>query len=81
MPIRLLMKDQFRSDERIAKVQAPVLILHGERDYVVPFAQGQRLFTLANEPKRFVPMRRGGHNDLDEHGAQDAVRAFLNEQR
>ena len=81
LPIRLLMKDQFRSDERIANVPAPVLILHGERDYVVPFAQGERLFALANEPKRFVPMRRGGHSDLDEHGAQDAVRAFLNEPR
>jgi fermentation-respiration switch protein FrsA (DUF1100 family) len=79
LPVRLLMKDQFRSDERIGAVRAPLLILHGERDRVVPFALGQRLFALANEPKRLVRFRDGGHVDLDAHGAQDAVRAFLDQ--
>ena len=32
VPVRWLMKDQFRSDLRIEKVTAPVLILHGDRD-------------------------------------------------
>ena len=54
LPVRLLMKDPFRSDLRIAKVSVPVLIVHGTRDSVVPFALGERLFALANEPKRFV---------------------------
>jgi fermentation-respiration switch protein FrsA (DUF1100 family) len=79
LPVRLLMKDQFRSDERIAAVRAPLLILHGERDRVVPFALGQGLYVLANEPKRFVRFRDGGHVDLDAHGAQEAARAFLDE--
>jgi fermentation-respiration switch protein FrsA (DUF1100 family) len=79
LPVRLLMKDQFRSDERIGAVRAPLLILHGERDRVVPFALGQRLFALANEPKRLVRFRDGGHVDLDAHGAQDALRAFLDQ--
>jgi fermentation-respiration switch protein FrsA (DUF1100 family) len=77
LPISLLMKDQFRSDLRIPKVSAPVLIVHGTGDTVVPFALGQRLFTLANEPKRFVRVDGGGHSDLDRFGALDAVRAFL----
>ena len=54
LPVRLLMKDQFRSDLRIAKVTAPLLFLHGERDWVVPITLGERLYALANEPKRFV---------------------------
>jgi fermentation-respiration switch protein FrsA (DUF1100 family) len=77
LPISLLMKDQFRSDLRIPKVSAPVLIVHGTGDTVVPFALGQRLFALANEPKRFVRVDGGGHSDLDRFGALDAVRAFL----
>jgi fermentation-respiration switch protein FrsA (DUF1100 family) len=77
LPISLLMKDQFRSDLRIPKVSAPVLIMHGTGDTVVPFALGQRLFALANEPKRFVRVDGGGHSDLDRFGALDAVRAFL----
>src|SRR5215470_2930290 len=34
VPVRLLMKDQFRSDLSIGKVTAPVLVLHGDRDDV-----------------------------------------------
>jgi uncharacterized protein len=79
MPVRLLMKDQFRSDLRIGKVNAPLLVLHGERDAVVPFALGRRLFALANEPKRFVPFADGNHNDLDRFGAFAEALAFVAE--
>ena len=36
VPVRLFMKDQFRSDLRVGKVTAPVLVVHGENDFVVP---------------------------------------------
>ncbi len=77
LPVQLLMKDPFRSDERIGKVTAPLLVLHGARDNVVPIALGERLFARANEPKRFVRFANGGHNDLDDHGALETVRAFI----
>jgi fermentation-respiration switch protein FrsA (DUF1100 family) len=77
LPVRLLIKDPFRSDERIGKVTIPLLVLHGARDGVIPIAFGERLFSLANEPKQFVRFAEGGHNDLDRHGARDAVRRFL----
>jgi len=72
-----LMKDQFRSDLRIARVTAPLLFLHGGRDWVVPIALGERLYALANEPKQFVRFSDAGHEDADMYGAQNAVRAFL----
>jgi uncharacterized protein len=77
LPVRLLMKDQFRSDQRIAKVTAPLLILHGLHDQVVPYAMGERLFDLANKPKHIVRFLDGGHEDLDQNGALDAVARFL----
>jgi len=77
VPVRLFIKDAFHSDERIAHVKAPVLVLHGERDRVVPIAFGEKLFSLANEPKRMVRFPLGGHVDLDDHGAAAAVKAFL----
>lgn len=77
MPVRLLMKDQFRTDERIGKVKAPVLILHGVKDQVVPFRLGERLFEHANQPKRFVRFLDANHDDLDQHGALHAVARFL----
>ena len=74
LPVRLLMKDPFHSDARIGEVTAPLLILHGARDAVVPIELGERLFALANEPKRFVRFADGGHVNLDQFGAQAAVR-------
>jgi fermentation-respiration switch protein FrsA (DUF1100 family) len=77
MPVRLLMRDQFRSDERIGKVTAPVLILHGKQDAVVPYAMGEELFALTKAPKHIARFLDGGHEDLDANGALHAVGRFL----
>jgi hypothetical protein len=78
VPVRLLMRDQFRSDQRIGRVTAPVLVLHGARDDVIPIAFGERLFGLVGARKKFVRFPDGGHIDLDAHGALAAVREFIN---
>jgi fermentation-respiration switch protein FrsA (DUF1100 family) len=77
VPVRWLMRDQFRSDQRIGAVTASILVLHGARDLVVPIALGERLFALANEPKRFVRYEAGGHDDLEPHGAGAEARRFI----
>jgi fermentation-respiration switch protein FrsA (DUF1100 family) len=77
LPVRFLMKDQFHSDTRITKVTAPLLILHGVHDQTVPYAMGEQLFNLANKPKHIVRFLDGGHEDLDQNGALDAVARFL----
>ena len=79
VPVRLLMWDQFRSDRHIGAVKAPVLILHGERDRVVPISYGERLFALAREPKKFVRFPQGRHEDLDTQGAITIARHFIDE--
>jgi len=76
-PVRWLIEDTFHSDRRIGRVHAPLLALHGERDTIVPIRFGEALFALANEPKRMVRFARGGHVDLDDHGAANEVKAFL----
>jgi fermentation-respiration switch protein FrsA (DUF1100 family) len=77
VPIALLMKDQFRSDLVIGQVRTPLLVLHGERDTVIPFSQGQALYELANPPKRFVRFPGGGHENLPAHGSVPEIRHFL----
>jgi uncharacterized protein len=77
LPVRFLMKDQFHSDERIGKVTAPLMIMHGVLDRTVPYAMGEEMFELANKPKHIVRFLDGGHEDLDSHGALDAVARFL----
>jgi uncharacterized protein len=77
LPVRLLMKDPFYSDRRILDVRAPVLVLHGARDDVVPIAFGEQLFALIPGRKQFVRFAAAGHNDLDQYGAMQAVHEFL----
>jgi fermentation-respiration switch protein FrsA (DUF1100 family) len=77
VPVRLLMRDQFRSDQRMARVAAPLLIMHGDRDPTIPIAAGERLFALAHEPKQFVRLAGGGHDNLDDFGAMQAARRFI----
>jgi fermentation-respiration switch protein FrsA (DUF1100 family) len=81
VPVRWLMRDQFRSDARIARVRAPLLIMHGARDPTIPIIFGERLFVLAHEPKQFVRFPEGGHDDLDNFGAIETVRRFIDASR
>jgi hypothetical protein len=73
-------KSQFNSLAKIRRVQAPILIVHGTRDEVVPFSMGQRLFRAAPEPKFFFPVEGAGHNDVVEAGGDgllDRFKSFL----
>jgi fermentation-respiration switch protein FrsA (DUF1100 family) len=79
MPVRFLMKDTFHSDKRIGSVTAPILILHGTRDEVVPIELGKRLYETVRAPKRFLPLPGAGHNDHDAYGVVEAVRDFAME--
>jgi pimeloyl-ACP methyl ester carboxylesterase len=79
LPVRLLMKDQFRSDLRVGRVTVPVLIMHGDADGIVPIQYGQRLFSLIPGKKRMVRFPGGGHNDLDAFGASGVALKFIEE--
>lgn len=77
LPVRLLMKDQFRSIDHIGAVTAPLLILHGTDDRVIPFASGDALFAAANDPKTFVALPGAGHEALYQPATWAEETAFL----
>lgn len=58
-----LARGRFDSASRIGELRAPLLFFHGDRDEVVDYALGQRLFELAPHPKAFERLRGAGHND------------------
>jgi len=50
--------------EKIRRVPVPKLFVHGDRDEIVSFSMGQKLFEAAAEPKFFYPVKDAGHNDV-----------------
>lgn len=55
---------QFSTVELLRPFQKPVLVIHGERDSIVPFALGRELFDRLRAPKQFVALRDADHNDF-----------------
>jgi fermentation-respiration switch protein FrsA (DUF1100 family) len=66
LPVHALMKDQFKSIDFIAAVVAPLLIIHGEEDRLVPVEFGRRLFAAADQPKELDVVTGFGHEVLFE---------------
>lgn len=66
LPVRLLMKDQFDSASIVGAVNAPLLIIHGDADTIVPLSQGRKLFAAASEPKAMIVIPGGTHASIFE---------------
>jgi fermentation-respiration switch protein FrsA (DUF1100 family) len=76
-PLGVIMVDQYRTIDRIAGVTAPLFIIHGGRDAIIPLDQARRVFHAASEPKSMTVLPQAGHNDLFERGAWEKVEVFL----
>ena len=63
-PYPLVPFDRFRTEDRMPRITAPVLVIHGTDDGVVPFWHGERLYEMAKGPKRHLWVEGAGHNDL-----------------
>ncbi len=75
LPVRLLIKDPFRSDLKIAAVKQPKLFIHGRLDDSIPLSSGEALYRIAAEPKRMLIDERSGHNDIwNENTVREVIR-------
>lgn len=63
LPIGPLIRTRYDTLDKIARIKAPLLILHGDQDEIIPFSQAKELFEAALEPKEFYTIRGARHND------------------
>jgi len=80
LPVRLLLRDRYDSLALIPRVKAPLLVIAGDRDSVVPAEFSRRLFEAAPQPKTFVSIPGADHNDdelLDGKTLIEAIARFL----
>lgn len=76
-PVRLLMQDRYEVLPYVAKIQTPLLVIHGERDEIVPVDMGRQVYAAANSPKKLVTFPLAGHNDHALHGSFEAIQAWI----
>ena len=62
--VRGLTKNKLDTVSKLPRVRCPVLVVHGDRDEIIPAAQGRKLFDAAPERKRLLVVEGAGHNDL-----------------
>jgi pimeloyl-ACP methyl ester carboxylesterase len=79
-PVALLMRHPFESLRHLPKVKAPVFVLHGERDGVVPVEHGRKMLSAAPCPAGGAFLPGVGHPALladQGSAARDAAMDFL----
>lgn len=80
VPLRWLLRSKYDVLEKVRKIKTPLLVLHGDRDEIIPFAQGKMVFDVAPEPKQFYTIVGAEHNDTYIVGGEayfQRLRAFI----
>ena len=77
LPVRWFLHTKLNAAQSIKRYHGPLLETHGDRDRIVPYQFGRRLFEAANEPKQFITIPGGDHNDLRDRAYYEKVRAFV----
>jgi len=63
LPVRLLSRYHYDNLTKLERIHRPLLVVHARHDEIIPFSHGERLFQRAGEPKQFLELNGGGHND------------------
>ena len=78
LPVKLLLKDKYESDQKIKNIKSPVLIMHGKVDNIVPFHMGEKMYELANEPKYYYFSEYDDHMMEYNEKLLKALKDFVN---
>jgi len=76
LPLYLLVRSKYDSLSRIGKVSCPLLIIHGDKDEIVPISQARKIYDAASGPKSFYTVHGAGHNDTYIVGQEPYFRAL-----
>lgn len=68
LPVHWMARSRFRSIDKVPRVRAPKLFVHGAADGTLPPVMSERLHAAAASPKELYLVRGGGHNDVYRHG-------------
>ncbi|OGW65009.1 MAG: peptidase [Nitrospirae bacterium RIFCSPLOWO2_02_FULL_62_14] len=70
LPMHWLISARFPLDERLQRIFMPVLVIHGDRDDIIPIEMGRQVFAAAREPKSFYVIEGADHNNTYQVGGR-----------
>lgn len=68
LPLRALITQPFDSMGKVARLGAPLLVVHGANDTLILPSLGRKLYDAAPEPKGFVLVKGGSHYNTNTLG-------------
>ncbi len=77
LPVRNFMFDRYETMSFLPRVKAPLLIVHGEADSVIPVAMGRAIYEAANGPKEIATFPGAGHSDHHLFGSTEEVHRWI----
>ena len=78
VPINLLLKDKFENFKKVKNINAPILVMHGEVDQIVPFSMGKKIYEIANNPKYSYFTKYDDHMMEYDENLVLALKSFFN---
>lgn len=78
-PVNQLLRDRYDNLSKIGQIKAPLILAHGTKDSVIPYALGKKLFDAAPNPKTLITIEGGNHNDLADFGMDQKILNALSE--
>ena len=78
VPINLLLKDKFENFKKVKNINAPILVMHGEVDKIVPFSMGKKIYEIANNPKYSYFTKYDDHMMEYDENLVLALKSFFN---
>jgi uncharacterized protein len=79
LPVRRFIWDRYETLQYAPRITSPALVLHGERDHIVPFEMGRQVFEALAGPKRLIAFPEGRHLDHTRFGSFENILGFLGE--
>ena len=76
IPLGWAIRSKLDAIKKVPKLKLAKLFLHGDRDEVVPFDFGRKLYEVAEDPKIFYTIQGAGHNDTYIMGGRDYYNAL-----
>ena len=77
IPVNFLLKDKYENDKKVKNIKVPIMIMHGEKDSIVPFSMGKKIYDISNEPKYSYFTKEDNHMMEYDNQLINALKSFI----